>query len=896
MRTLKANFYTKITKDKRITNRYLLFKLGCIMITALLFAVFIPNTVKAASGLKIYNYTTKKTSTYTGKQVKVTYNKTTVSNSKTPGILVNGVAMVPYDDVFQNSKIAATCKYDSSKGTITISKYDKTFIMKIGSKKATLNGKTVTLSVAPMKIKYSAANKIKILVPSRYISETLGFKYTWTSSKSTVAIEKGTLRLSYNGGKAFEYSSTQGKVTVDGKSVNLGNMPSIISNNTAMLQAKKVFGSTIKADYKYSGKDKSVTISKGNNVIKMTIGSKKAYVNNKAVWLSAAPILVKNFENNTTYVMVPGEFTATSLGYGYKWNNSTKTSMITSRKDTDIEEDDPELGDSDVINDKGTILYEWKSDENNYGKSSEIYEVSGNSTTETTGNIYNVTRDYTHIKQNAETFQFFSTSPYGKVKASHSGNVITLEVEDLISPEQLYSMFGVSSAYVNTISITPNDKGTGTTVKLELLLEDYQYDISLSADQMILYLTVYKNTVTQATIGVNSAGDYLTLTGSGALKATITKETNYMYIDLPKTANGIQDVISNISGTKYIKQFYSIGTGESNQFMLILEDGYDYYILESGNQYTISFQKAKTTETKPDLPTDQDKSKYEIVIPRPAGLTDSMVSDEDFYLSNYFEIRLAGNYANFFNSNPITYNSSVIKKITVTANGSKETIIKISTSKLQGYEIAADSNNLYINIGDPKEIYKNIVVLDPGHGGGATGAMYYGTKEKDVNFKILYTIGKQFFNSDTSKLKVYYTRTSDVDITLDNRAAFAKSVGADLFVSLHMNAATASVSGTEVYYSKNNNKANKAGLNSYTLGTYFQNVLTKNLGTKSRGVKDAGYVVVKKNTVPAVLIELGFLSNKAEHANLTNEAYQTKAVKLIYDTILQVFEDYPTGR
>jgi N-acetylmuramoyl-L-alanine amidase len=216
---------------------------------------------------------------------------------------------------------------------------------------------------------------------------------------------------------------------------------------------------------------------------------------------------------------------------------------------------------------------------------------------------------------------------------------------------------------------------------------------------------------------------------------------------------------------------------------------------------------------------------------------------------------------------------------------------------LQGYEIFTDEDYIYVNVGNPRDIYKNIVVLDPGHGGTAPGAIYNDVKEKNLNFKILYEIGKNFFNSDPSKLKVYYTRETDVDISLADRAAFADKIGADLFVSLHMNANTnKSVYGTEVYYSNSNNKKNKAGLNSETLAKLFVNNISSSLKTNNRGTRAAQYTVVHKNTVPAVLIELGFMSNSSDFAKITDSSFQYNAAKAIYETLLQVFELYPTGR
>ena len=896
-------------------------KIILLAVIILLFVVLSNTTAEAASGIKIYNYTTKKTTTYADQQVKVTYNGTALGSSKTPGILVNNVALVSYYDVFENSKIAADCVYDKKNGTISISKYGKTVAMKIGSKSATVNGKAVTLAAAPVVIKYVNANTSKLLVPSRFVAENLGLGYQWYKEKSTVAIQKTSLTLSYNGGEQFEYTGTLCNVTIDGKAINLGNMKSIIVNNTAMLRAKKVFGdSSINAGYSYNSSKKTVTLTKDNNVLVMTIGSTTATLNNKQVKLDVGPMIVTNHETGTSYVMVPGTFTAASLGYDYAWNNSTRTSIITTRsKDTSGDSDTaPELGDSGVVHDPGTILNQWTADTALYGESGSLHELIG--TGQTQGVIHYASRDYANTKKNAETYMVAASAPFGKVTASHTDNKLTITADYMSCTNQTYQLLGTQSSYVNTLDLYAGTESYATDIVLDMVTKNYSYDISLSPDNTVLYITVYMNTITSAAIGINQSGDYLMLTETLPTEENITVQSGFMYIDLPNTVNGIGDVIADIAGTAYIRQVISVNMTDRTQIILALNEGYEYFAMEDGNQFILSFRapgssgqdgnqggspddstgnsdssNSGTGPVKAEIPVVDDKSKYEIVIPKPAEVAVSKITDEDFYASKYFVIRIPGDYTQFYKDNKITYNSAVINSVSVTLSNN-QTVIKIATSKVQGYALARDENNIYVNIGDPKEIYKNIVVLDPGHGGPAPGAQYFGVKEKDVNFSILYTVGKKYFDSDTSKLKVYYTRTSDVDIGLSARGALVQTYGADLFVSLHMNAADVSVTGTEVYYSKKNNAANKAGLTSSKLASIFVANLTDKLNMNSRGVKYEDYTVIYKNTVPAVLIELGFLSTKSENQKLTDPVFQENAAKTIYETLLSVFAQYPTGR
>jgi len=74
------------------------------------------------------------------------------------------------------------------------------------------------------------------------------------------------------------------------------------------------------------------------------------------------------------------------------------------------------------------------------------------------------------------------------------------------------------------------------------------------------------------------------------------------------------------------------------------------------------------------------------------------------------------------------------------------------------------------------------------------------------------------------------------------------------------------------------------------------NNLSKSLGTKNLGIIDKGFVVVRDNSVPAVLIELAFLTNPDDLSLLTSSTSQKKAAKTIYDTVASLFEAYPTNR
>ncbi|WNH11994.1 N-acetylmuramoyl-L-alanine amidase family protein [Thalassobellus suaedae] len=156
---------------------------------------------------------------------------------------------------------------------------------------------------------------------------------------------------------------------------------------------------------------------------------------------------------------------------------------------------------------------------------------------------------------------------------------------------------------------------------------------------------------------------------------------------------------------------------------------------------------------------------------------------------------------------------------------------------------------------------KKIVVIDPGHGGTDSGAIgLNGIMEKDIVLSIAKEMVR--LNKNTkSDFEIYLTRYKDTLISLSDRTRLAKTLKADLFISLHCNQSeNPNARGVEVY-------VNAIGGNflreSIQLAYVLQNQMKIKLGFESRGVKYGDFQVLREvtNHCPTVLVEFGFLSN-----------------------------------
>lgn len=353
-------------------------------------------------------------------------------------------------------------------------------------------------------------------------------------------------------------------------------------------------------------------------------------------------------------------------------------------------------------------------------------------------------------------------------------------------------------------------------------------------------------------------------------------------ITFPQTKNLLGDLSQNFSSGAITKLEIQEDAAYNTIVTIQYSMKYIYTKKFSGTSLTTTFSAAE----------------YDLRIALPKQVSFSKVTATDQYWKNRFLIIVPGNQISFYKKNAPVKNNSVIKSVKVVKTAEGNTKITVTTKKLQGYRLKKGTDSYFtVDIGSPQSIYKNIVMLDAGHGGKDKGATKNGLKEKTLNYTILYTKAKQYFEAQDSTVKAYWTRHTDKFINLYQRPKYSAKYHADLFVSLHMNSGKSSAAnGTEVYYSSQNNKKNNAGLTSRVFAKKMLSTISTDLGTSRRGVKQAGFVVIKHNTVPSVLIELGFISSRKDSKKLRQSAYQTRAAKTIYRGVSNVFRSYPTGR
>lgn len=220
------------------------------------------------------------------------------------------------------------------------------------------------------------------------------------------------------------------------------------------------------------------------------------------------------------------------------------------------------------------------------------------------------------------------------------------------------------------------------------------------------------------------------------------------------------------------------------------------------------------------------------------------------------------------------------------------------------------------------------IVIDPGHGGKDPGTVYGNYKEKEIVLKVALKLGA-LINARYPDVEVVYTRKTDVFIPLHERTDIANKAGADLFISIHVNSAkNRSASGTETFVmgvDKSDDNLDVAmaensvitfeedyrtkyegydpesaesfiifSLMQYSyqeqslhMASMIQDQYTAKFMGNDRGVKQRGFLVIWRTTMPSVLTELGFLSNENDRKILTSQNGHDEMANALFNAFSQ---------
>lgn len=674
-------------------------------------------------------------------------------------------------------------------------------------------------------------------------------------------------------------------VLMDGRAI-ISEVPSFVYVDRTLVPIRFVaegFG----AEVKWDQTTKTATVLHDNKTVKLTIDSNKVVVNdsNQVLDKNSVPKLV-TFSNDDARTMVPVRFVSEVLGYNVSWDTVNQIAYIDSNnEDIEVIELNPEVNEpvkpevpkvpekpvtkpsvpSTTASIKGIDLVKGSTANNTLVIKSDqpisynelflpdsnkliidiensVLDISGKA--DTPGEILVKDQDFSKV-----TYSQYDTSPYTtRIVVELNGR---LDYEFYTTEDGKTTTLAINDNEFNGIDIEKIDGKEALVIEG---LEQVKYNVTkLKSPERIVIDLMDTN------LG-NKVTSYDIKTGfiKGIRVSQFGGDNNYSPGD--RIVRIVIDILDGVENPE-------IKIEADNDRLVIHPEKSIWEFINYDNSQSIRQLIIKNSNrTKYDVVYSSDLKTMNIVIPREdTELREGYASIQDGFIQDIT-----------INENPF------------------DVVMSIKFRKAIVYDLLSSSSSDEIALSlarDPNAVNDYTIVLDPGHGGKDPGAVSpNGTREKDVNLSIgLKTRDKL----EALKYDVIMTRTDDTFVDLYERARIANRNNADIFVSIHHNSTLNNgVKGLEILYCPRGQGANKVD-DQYPLAQFISKGILQTTKGADRGIiQRPGLVVIRETNMAAVLVEVGYLSNASDEANIVNDAYQNKVVEGIILGIQNYFEMY----
>ena len=379
-------------------------------------------------------------------------------------------------------------------------------------------------------------------------------------------------------------------------------------------------------------------------------------------------------------------------------------------------------------------------------------------------------------------------------------------------------------------------------------------------------------------------GDWLKVSYKGVYAYIYKSYAQFLDADGNTFGNVQKQVTTTQDVTVYVKPSASsktISTVKSkvelpvyktvNGYHLTVVSGLPGYIIATSTE-DFEMEQPSIPDTKPDLDTNPNPDPDPDPDPTPPSISGDLLGRVTV---DNLNIRKEANST-----------SAVVGKLRkgdyVQVNSINEYWVQVTFEGQKGY-VHKSYLKLLNQSGNP--LKDRIIIIDPGHGGKDVGTISGTDYEKTITLKVS-TLVKQ--KLEAAGAKVMMPRTGDTFPSLQDRVDFTNNNYGEIFVSIHVNSAVnTSAQGTETYYSITTGDMYQEDMD---LAKYVNDQIVNNLNMKNRGIKEMKYYVIANTIIPAILVELGFLSNSEDRSKLTDDQY----IELFAESIYKGISEYYT--
>lgn len=680
----------------------------------------------------------------------------------------------------------------------------------------------------------------------------------------------GIINVSMNGSRV---QVKEVPVLMNGQAF-ISDVPSFIYVDRTLVPVRFV-AEKLGAEVKWDQNTKTATVIQSDKEIKMTIDSTSVTVNNQVRNLdkNSIPKLV-TFANNDARTMVPVRFVSEVLGYEVGWDENSNTPYInTPDEDIEVIDLDPDV----------TLPEEPKTPVNP-SNPSDSSDAAINSVSAVKG----------------------STSKHRVVIKADKA----VEYDTLFLPDSNKLIIDIKNSYLNLSNvgeIKVNDEnvksigysqhGSGSRIVVELNSKA-EYEIYSSQDGKTVTATFEENIFRGIYSDKINGRDALVIDGLGGANYKTLKLTSpeRIVIDLLDTNLADQVYSYNINNgfikgarvsqfsdaslynvnDRIVRIVLDINETVKNPQVDISSDGGRLIITPQKSFWeNISYDAGGSEKTIKI--TNNEKTRYDVqyysgmkvlMVTIPASSSDLEVSD-------------------------ISIKDNFIEDISIAENNGDK-VVTISFKREIIYNVLSDRSSGEIVLSmkrDPAFVSTDYtIVIDAGHGGKDPGAISpNGTKEKDVNLIIALKTRDLL---ESLGYNVIMTRTGDTYPGLYERSGMANSNNADIFVSIHHNSiANSEINGLEILYCPRDKGPRKTD-EQYPLADAVLKGILSSTGGVDRGIRQRPDIIVTREAdMPAILVEVGYLTNAQEEARILNDAHQNKVVSGLVSGIQNYFEN-----
>lgn len=656
---------------------------------------------------------------------------------------------------------------------------------------------------------------------------------------TTVYGEQVKMDLFYNG-KHHAYAAKEVKIEIDGKAMVPKDMPAVIIDGRTMLPMRQI-AQELGCEVNWNEAAKQIYVMRGSDIIVFTVDSKTGYENGKEFTMDVPATIV----NDRT--MLPVRALADALHLNIKWNDPNRIVSIQSG-DT-VVKDEPKAPES------------------------------GQTTAGTLTGIQTPS-----AKDADQTFTIQADGPMGRYEKTF--------VDD---QKIVLDFYGAKSSLPGEITKTNSDIVTGirtathenngdsfTRVVFDLSGKK-KYEVTQSADKKNITISFGKTTVDKISAVHSQNKDIITIGGTGSFGASVamTADPQKIIVTIPNCQSNLSDKINTDELQYVLDGKVDTSKGNTVELVLAVEDLVQYSYREETQNLILEIYPTTLKNMR------YDKNANVLYLDKKEKIDTGSVKFEDHYLDGYFDVTLPGDYESDYGYGTYDVKGTVVENIEVSTKGGNTTF-RFKQNRISAYEVTDEGDSYAIRVKNPKEVYDKVLLLDAGHGGKDPGTSGNGMQEKNLNLTIAQKIAQKLQGSG---IKVYMTRDSDVYPENSTRAKTANDI-ADLMVSIHMNSGPETANGTETLYQVHAND-NGARLTSKQLAEILQGKVVSATGNTNRGAKLwTDVLILNRTTVPAVIVEVVFITNTGDALKISNPAYQDQVAQAIADGIQEAVK-YP---